>query len=402
MIWNNPGHELDEIGNEFLKIKNIRIFGFDEVARKTYDFIKWLGIIDDFDINFIWDETEHEDIIVPDVFCGKCVVTYNCSSSIEEIIDTNENTIIVLQDRKQTRRLERIRKIGAKQVFFMNPSHLGKDNFVQNFICIYMMYKYGKLVSHWTNYLITMRCNLNCNYCLNYNNFLKNQEDVPLNLFREHFQILFSKFDYLYSLHFSGGETQLTKDLIEKIDIVNQYRDRIFDFFIITNGTIIPDDKVLEAVKLSGGWFLIDDYSESVKNSKIDEIKNKLDQYGIGYVVSKASYWFDLSIDTYRHEYSSNDDLVQHKNNCHNYLHEFADGNIYSCCYQEYAYRAGKGILDDGDYISIRDNSKMEILEFRQGYSLNGFTSLCHRCRGLGDTAKKVDVAVQIRKGIDE
>ncbi len=400
MIWNNPGHELDEVGSRYLNIKNIRIFGFDNIAKKTYEFIKWLGIESDFDITFIWDTTEHENESVSDCFCGKKVIKYNSDSKNNEIIDSIEDTVVVLKDREQTRRLERIKKMGVEHIFFMKPSHLGKDNFVQNFVCVYMMYKYGKLVSHWTNYLVTMRCNLNCKYCLNYNNYLKNPEDITMDAFENHFEILFDKFDYLYSLHFTGGETQLTKDLDKKIAFLGKYKNRIFDFFIITNGTIVPNDRVLEAVKTQNGWFLIDDYTDSVSFSKIDEIKNKLDKYGIEYIVSKAPYWMDLSIDRYEYECKEKEDLVQHKNNCHNYLHEFADGNIYACCYQQYAYRAGKGVLEDDDYISIKDKSKMEILEFRQGYSINGYTSLCHRCRGLGDTAKQVEVAEQIRKGV--
>ena len=394
MIWNNPGHELDDIGNVFLRIKNISIFGFDNTARKTYEFIKWLGIENDFAISFIWDETEHENEVVPESVCGKNIVVYNAESRAEDIIDTNENTIVVLKDREQTRRLDRIRKMGVKKIFFMNPSHLGKDNFVQNFICIYMMYKYGKLVSHWTNYLVTLRCNLNCRYCLNYNNHLSNPKDISMESFVNHFEILFNRFDYLYSLHFTGGETQLTRDLVKKIEYLDKYRDRIFDFFIITNGTIIPNDDVIKAVKSLNGWFLIDDYSDSVSISKIGDIRNKLDKYEVNYIVSKAPYWLDLSIDSYNHE----GDLEKHKDHCHNYLHEFADGNIYACCYQQYAHRAGKGILEDSDFISIKEKSKMEILEFRQGYSQKGYTSLCHKCRGLGDTAKQVVVAEQIKR----
>lgn len=398
MIWKKPGHELDKIGNGLMGVKNLRFFGFDETAKKMFDFVKWLGIENDFDIKFIWDETEHEGEAHPEYFCGKKVIVYNGESNLQDIIADNDNTVVVMKDRGHTRRVERLRRVGVERIFYMNPSRLGIDNFVQNFICIYMMYKYEILVSHWTNYLITTRCNLNCKYCLNFNEYLKRPVDVSMDSFEQHFKILFEKFDYLYSLHLTGGETQLTRDLPEKIRFLKQYKERIYDFFVITNGTIVPSEGVLEAVKSMNGWFLIDDYSETVPQSKICEITKKMDAYRVGYTVSKAHSWFDLSVDKYSIDNCSNEALIQHKDKCHNYLHEFAEGNIYSCCYQQYAYRAGKGVLDDGDYISIKEKSKMEILEFRQGYSINGFTSLCKHCRGLGDTAKMVGVAEQINK----
>ncbi len=50
----------------------------------------------------------------------------------------------------------------------------------------------------------------------------------------------------------------------------------------------------------------------------------------------------------------------------------------------------------ENDYIDIASTPKMEILEFRQGYTKKGYVDLCGRCRGIGCNAKKIDVAVQI------
>nr|WP_027871589.1 radical SAM protein [[Eubacterium] cellulosolvens] len=400
MIWDNPGHQLDIQGNKYLKIKNIYLFGFDEVAKKMYDFLKWLKIDDDFNILFIWDKTEHEDVVVPCIFCGKQVVIYDEHNHPDQIVNNKENSIVVFKSRSQTRRLDRIRKMlgDDTSIFFMEPSIIAVDNFIQSFICIYMMYKYNKLVSHWTNYLITSKCNLNCEHCLNFNNYLKKKEDGSLDAFREHFDTLFGKFDYLYSLHFTGGETQLAKDFCKKIEILEQYKDRIFEFFVITNGTIIPPDENLHALKAMNGWVLIDDYSDSVKATKIDQITEKLNSFGIKYCVSKAQFWYDLSVDCTNYSTQTPKELELHKDACNRYLHEFADGNIYACCYQEYAHRANKGGIDEDDYIRITEKSKMEILEFRQGYSSKGYTSLCPKCRGLGELAVKVPAAIQTKR----
>ena len=48
MKWTNPGHELDEIGSGFLKVKNICLFGFDEQSSDMLNFLKWIDIEKDF------------------------------------------------------------------------------------------------------------------------------------------------------------------------------------------------------------------------------------------------------------------------------------------------------------------------------------------------------------------
>ena len=194
MKWTNPGHELDEIGSGFLKVKNICLFGFDEQSSDMLNFLKWIDIEKDFNIKFVWDESEHEGECVPDTFCDKPVVVYNAKSKPEDIIDTNENTIVVLKRHEHTRRRDLLLSKGITQIFYMEASHLGKNNFIQNFVCVYMMYKYGKLLSHWTNYLVTYRCNLNCKHCLNFNSYLEHPTDVSFEEFKNHFDTLFEKF----------------------------------------------------------------------------------------------------------------------------------------------------------------------------------------------------------------
>ena len=46
MKWINPGHQLDKLGDRYLKVKNLYIYGVDEKSKKTYDFLRCLGIAD--------------------------------------------------------------------------------------------------------------------------------------------------------------------------------------------------------------------------------------------------------------------------------------------------------------------------------------------------------------------
>ncbi len=400
MKWTHPGHELDNLGARYLRVKNLYIYGVDEISKKTYDFLQWLGVADEFSISFVIDitnfkrESDH-------TFCGKRVIAFQTDLSIE-LCSAFEESVIALPWVALANEREILERTGFANIFYLSHSHNRSDNFIQNFVCVWLMYKHGKLLSHWTNFVTTLKCNLNCSHCLNYTEFIIDPKDVSFEDFKEHIDILFSKFDYLYSLHFTGGEPMLVKELPRFLRYIeDNYKDRIFEFFVITNATIIPNEEVMSAIKSMNGSFFLDDYSASVPNSKVEEIKKALKAHDIGYIVGKAEYWFDLDIKNTDNTKLSNEELENYKDNCHSFLHEFGEKRIYACCYQQYANRAGIGTTTSNDYIDIDSTSKMEILEFRQGYTLKGYVDFCKQCRGLGSNAKKVATAIQMpRKSI--
>ncbi len=395
MKWSNPGHQLDELGERYLKVKNLYIYGVDEKAKKAYNALKWLGIAEEFCISFVQDitvynqESEH-------VFCEKPIIPFQTVLCDEVRIAPGE-CVVALPWIAQTCEREILEQIGLTNIFYLIPSHNRCDNFIQNFVCVWLMYKHGKLLSHWTNFVTTLKCNLNCKHCLNFNDLLKDPQHVTFEVYKDHIDTIFSKFDYLYSLHFTGGEPMLVKDLPRFIRyLLDNYKDRIFEFFVISNATIMPTEETLSAVKEINGSFLLDDYSATVPNSKLEEIERVLKVKKVDYSVNKVESWYDLDFENTDNSNFSEEELECYKDSCNSCLHEFAEKRIYACCYQQYANRAGIGTLTENDYIDIATTSKMEILEFRQGYTKKGYIDFCKQCKGIGCNAKKVEAAVQM------
>lgn len=393
MRWTNPGHQLDTLGAKYIKVKYLYIYGTDEVARKAYDFLQWLHIDDNFEIFFVLDDSIIH--LNPAEFCGRPVLPFS-AEVCARLRGMQEQSAILLPFISKTSERAILENLNVSNIFYLSVSHNRQDNFIQNFLCIWLMYSQGKLLSHATNYLVTSRCNLNCKHCLNFNDLIKNPQDVSFEKFKEHIDIVFDKFDYLHSFHLCGGEPLLCKDLSRKIDyITDNFKEKIYDFFIITNGTLRPSDEVIASLQKIGGWFLLDDYSATCRQSKINNLKEVFCAHNIPYTVNKVSAWFDLEAGRQRNitDYS---ELENHKDACNSYLHEFADGKIFACCYQKYAERAGLAKISDDEFITIQDTSKMEILEFRQGYTKKGYVDFCKYCRGIGDCAKLVLPAVQL------
>ncbi len=410
MKWTNPGHQLDELGKQYLKVKNIYIVGTDTVAKKAYDVLDWLGVSDEFEIHFVEDrllnaynaylcirsflKSPSSGLLniaqAKKELCGKPVISLRQLYSA--LRKDRESSAILL---RTNHRAENLRRLGAMNVFRMGNSRNRRDNFIQNFLCVWLMYKHDKLMSHWTNFLTGLRCNLNCEGCLNFNKYLSTPRDVSFEEFKRHVDALFSKFNYLYSFHLCGGEPLLVGELPKFIRyIADHYRERIFEFFIITNSTIIPSEEVMESLKPLNGFFLLDDYSASAPN-KIRKIEETLGKHNIAYTIGKPAYWYDLDIDN---ACVAEDVLESYKDDCNSFLHGFGEGRIYACCYQKYAQRAGLVEIDSTEYIEIADTTKMEILEFRQGYTTKGYVNMCKHCRGIGANAKKISPAAQISK----
>lgn len=398
MKWTNPGHQLDELGQRYLQVKTLYLYGINPSSKTAYDCLVWLGVEKEFDVLFLEDESVL-DTLPEKVFCGRPVLGIHTQLGQDMAARGPEKAAVALLHFSQKDAQAAVEDAGCENIFYLWNENNRRDNFIQHFLCVWLMYKHGKLMSHWTDYNVTLRCNLNCKYCLNFNEYLKNPRDATFEEFKTHFDTVFSKFDYLYSLHISGGEPQLNRLLPEMIRYLKEnYGGRIFDFFVITNGTIVPRDELLDAVKALNGHFTIDDYSDTVSNTRIEEITAKLDAAGIGYDRPKGSVWFNLDHENADNSALSETELEAWMDSCNSFCHTFNRGRIYACCFQEYAHLAGVvAELDpENDYLDIAAASKMEILEFRQGYTKKGYVDFCKHCRGVGEHAKKVAGGVQI------
>lgn len=393
MKWTNPGHQLDYVGEKYIKVNKLYIWGTNEYTKHHYDFLSWLGVENDFEISFVVDES---DIIKNQSFCGKRVISLQ-TTLLNELRNTPDKAVVALFGRDMTSVPPLLEKNGNPYIFYLIPEINCRDNFIQNFICIWYMYKYNKLLSHATNFVCTSRCNLNCRCCLNFNQYYDYPIDVTFDAFKKHIDILFTKFDFLYTLHISGGEPTLAKELPKMIDYIQKnYKDKIFEFFIIINGTIVPNANLIESVKSMGGYFLIDDYTRTVSHTKINKIKNILDDQNVKYIINTVPSWFDLEPGTMNYLEFSEEKLESHKDGCQSYHQDCNDGRFYACPWQAYGHKAGVLPLDKDDYIEIANTSKMELLEFRQGYTKKGYVEFCKICRGAGFDTKLTVPALQI------
>lgn len=386
MKWRNPGHELDSLAEHFLAIKRIFIWGAGHNGKTCIEFLRWLKIKDDFQLVVIDSDPAKQGGFV----CGipveapeKLFISYGkgdiAVASVAEIS-------CILEER-------------GIEYFNLWPDNAGKRNFVQHFLCVYMFYKYDKLLSHWMDLNPTIRCNLNCQGCLNFNHYIKDPKDAPLEEILRGIDLFFHRYDLCYSFHFSGGDPFLRADLPQILTyLAEHYGDRIFDRFVITNGTIPPTEDLLEALHCGSYWVFIDDYRDTVPlaGERIPQLVSALEERGICCQVSKPSVWFSLAYGSKEFSEAEENTLIQHRENCNTYLQHYKGGRLYSCCYEAYAYVAG--VVDHADSLDLETAPRVQILEYRLGFTEKGYVDMCRNCKGIGKDTERVKPAVQIPK----
>lgn len=389
MKWTNKGHELDAFAEKCLSVKRIYIWEIgkridDNRAKKCIDYLRWLKIDKDFKICFVDAEKAGEQ------FEGLPVL------SPEELFERFDDESIVVSTRDTVSKCSEERGL---RYFEMAFKFNGKQNFVQHFLSVYMLYKHDRFISYSMNYNITTLCNLNCKGCLNFNHWIKDIKHETLAEFKAHMDIVFQKYESAYTFEITGGEPLLNKELPAILKwFADNYGDRVYERHVVTNGTVIPSDELLEVLRDGGYTIMMDDYRDTVAlaEKQIPHIEEKFCQWGIPYSFNKAEQWWDLAVGKADFTNCSEEELIRHRDGCNTYLSQMIGGRVYSCCYENYARVAG--VVDYADSLDLLSTPNKELLEYRLGYTEKGYLDMCKHCYGLGIDSICQPPAVQMPK----
>ena len=158
----------------------------------------------------------------------------------------------------------------------------GKDN-ETNFLAKFkwgkkLYYKYLKarfIVTHkpvipLMDYVLTTRCTLNCKHCnTKIPEFNKNKSHIKMTnfiQFKNDIDKLLKSVDFIKVLFLVGGEPTLAPEL-DKIITYATSKKQIHHVFLATNCTILPDEKLINAMKNKKFAVQVSEYS-NVKNIK--------------------------------------------------------------------------------------------------------------------------------------
>ncbi len=147
-----------------------------------------------------------------------------------------------------------------------------------------------KLVFNRIQYVVTEKCSLKCKDCSHLIQYYQHPQNIELSKYKSAFDHLLAIVDSIAELRILGGEPFLNADMG---DVIEWYHDsdKIQSISVYTNGTIVPNDRIMKALQKSKVKVHISNYG--INEKKIEKVTKVFDEYRIKYFVRKYDAWQD-------------------------------------------------------------------------------------------------------------
>lgn len=254
--------------------------------------------------------------------------------------------------------------------------------------------------------VITHICTLNCKLCGGYIPYYNNPDHLQLKDIEKTIDNYFKVVDNVGDFSITGGEPLLHPELDKILIKVLKYSDRIDRVLILTNGTLLMDEKVIKILNKNREKCMvtISDYGNLSINA--NNLKEILDTANIPCRVIKYSgndLFCDGWVDYGNHEKKSftKEDTDKKGRSCAIRSREVSiieDGELHACGRSYYRMKIGKIPKNPEEFINLLDdnldiNLSKDILN-----SLLKKTSItsCAYCNGLCEDSVRYIPAEQL------
>ncbi|MDR0920465.1 MAG: 4Fe-4S cluster-binding domain-containing protein, partial [Oscillospiraceae bacterium] len=250
-----------------------------------------------------------------------------------------------------------------------------------------------------------MNCNLKCKLCAERSPYRKNSHTPTLGELTWQIDELFALVDNIEKFDITGGEPFLCKCLPEFISyLYNNYRNKITQVRLSTNGTILPSAEFIESAKLwkDNFFVIVDNYPVS---KKCNEIINLLTENNISHTLRDYSEnihcngWVDYGDLSLKHTKEEARELY---NRCMvpklGFFTCMVEGNIYPCAKARHLAENSSTALTPYVTMSpydfdLTETGKRERLKSILGEEL---IDVCRYCNGLCEDSKRYIPAEQL------
>lgn len=248
-----------------------------------------------------------------------------------------------------------------------------------------------------TDISITQACNLKCRECTSFMPYYKTPKTFDLNDIIRSFELI-SKNRTFSHVYLEGGEPFIYKNLPELINYLTE-KPEVFCVLIVTNGTIIPDKRLLKTLRRPKVIVRISDYG---KLSKIDELTKIFEENNVNYKI-QLQKWYKMS--SFIKEPLTDEELKITTSLCcklgeGGYAH-IADGKLFACPAQANLHNTGIYKSGENDYVDLVNAQDSEECQKKIETFLRGshISKICRHCKGRGSSNIEVPPAQQLKDG---
>lgn len=260
---------------------------------------------------------------------------------------------------------------------------------------------------------VTRRCNLKCKLCGVYAPYYERPHHPTLEYLYQSIDRYFGIVDYVQEFSLAGGEVLLRKDLPQLIQRVRQYEKKIGRLGVVTNGTIIPSDELIDELKKFKIrlYLLVDDYGPDKSVNALAAYKKFQEVKGAEIVLRDYhsadmyfSGWVDFGISENTAQKSPEESKKVFTKCAYpqklDFCSSMMNGKIYSCAQLRRAIELGLVAPDPSEVFDLFDSSQSDssIKERINALYNKDVLSACAYCNGLCDDSIRYQPAEQLTK----
>lgn len=360
---------LEKLSNDWENINKVIIFGWGKYGQKLIH-----SILRDFEVLAIIDNDLQKNGMV---YNGIPVM----SLELADKLITDYKIIVTTYNEAYEDISKMLSKIGLREYY----DYCKIEHFV-----VEWYWRFRKKINIFELHTsVTTRCTLKCLKCNMFMPYYDAPKDISCEQLMDEFDVLFKHIDYIYNYELLGGEAFLNKDLNRILSyLLENYGNRIGQVGIITNGTIIPDEKTWELLKKYAIHLSVSDYTSTVPyTERLEQFILCAKEKGIKYKVLRSLQWKDFGFPEHPCSYNN---VRQHMLCCGPVFHGYNDGKLYYCHVSWGAEQCGLIKLEQDDYIDLKiigsdDFSKrQQLAKYSLGEWDKGYVSMCELCAGCG------------------
>ncbi|MCI8647522.1 MAG: radical SAM protein [Firmicutes bacterium] len=377
MKWSNKGHEFDEIGYLLEDKKHIFLYGAGEGAWELVEVLEAIQPWTGWNIHLVdRDRSKQQEgrfgypVLSPEMFFSMEKEQYFV---IANAMGKTGNEIYDLLKKKLPENI-----VIFQQFYFLHT-----------YLLIYFVYVHDMVFFTSESILPLTVCNLNCRDCLNFTPYIKEHYVESLDTLKKNVDLFFNAVELIYRFQITGGEPFLYEDLLPLIEYIDEnYREKIIRFEIVTNGTIIPDDRLCKVLKEKEIYVILDDYRMALEdgNKAYERVSGKLQKHDILYMDNSVDRWMRMYIPEEDDGKQYSEEALQLKyDKCDAPWSSLKCGRLSACNYAMYAETAGicNGNEDESyDLRRFSQEKKKELIEFRLRCCEKGYMEFCRKCGG--------------------
>lgn len=243
---------------------------------------------------------------------------------------------------------------------------------------------------------ITTKCSLRCRDCAVLIPYIQSPKNYDMTEILDDLTKVLDGLGHVRIVNFYGGEPMLHPHLVQMIRAL-RLESRFDRLSIITNGTIVPSEDLLQAMREEPRFMVrISDYGAI--SGKVQTIAELLKQYGIPYEITNYAYW-DRGTKVERRN-DTLEQLIKKFKSCTacSILHVH-DRKGYLCCVASSGCSMGIFPVSPSNYIDLTDTEALpeRLNHFITRPGRDEYLDACKYCSGIHciQFEEKVPVAVQ-------